>query len=127
MGEMMLFSAFQRNEACEYGLLDCVPLAKADLSRPFVYERRFGVFYVPAGRHLLAMSLLLALQNECETGVEVACHLKLEYPGDTADCWLKNTPGAAFKSSVGKRIQVATGRGLTALERRLFGEFERVF
>lgn len=92
-----------------------------------MHERHFGVFYASAGRHLLVMSLLLALQNECETGVEVACYLKLEYPGDTADYWLKNTPGAAFKSSVGKRIHVATGRGLTALERRLFGDFERIF
>lgn len=41
-----------------------VPLAKADLTKPFVYERRFGLFYVPFGFHHRAMSLLLAFQYD---------------------------------------------------------------
>lgn len=111
---------------CAVGLELPRPLAEADLSRPFVYERRFGVFYVPGGQHSGAMSYLLALQHDCKDGVQVAEKLKLTYSSGTAEYWLEHTPGAAFKSSVGTRVQVATGRGLTAQERRLFGDFERV-
>lgn len=112
---------------CDVGLHLPTPLAEADLSRPFVYERRYGVFYVPGGHHPGAMSFLLALQHGCDSGMDVAEKLKLEYSSGTADYWLEHTPGAAFRSSVGKRIQVATGRGLTVQERRLFGDFDCVF
>lgn len=127
MSKIAGLTTLQWKQACDCGLVDSVPLAKADISRPFVYERHRGVFYVPGGLHLIAMSFLLALQHHCVDGVDVANQLKLEYPGATADHWLLHTEGAAFRSSVGKRIVVATGRGLTVLERRLFGDFERVF
>lgn len=116
----------QWNKFCDFCMSDPVPLAQADLSRPFVYEREYGVFYVPSGYLPSAMSLLLALRHGCEDGINVAEKLKLEYSSGTAAHWLEHTPGAAFKSSVGKRIQVATGRGLTVQERRLFGEFDCV-
>ena len=104
-----------------------VPLSVADLTKLFVYERQYGVFYVPWAKHQSAMSCLLALQHGCEDGIEVSDKLHLEYTGGTADYWLAHTPGSAFLSSVSKRIQVATGRGLTPQERRLFGDVEHVF
>jgi len=112
---------------CDAGMSLPVPLNEADLTRPFVYDRAFGVFPVPGGRHQVAMSLLLAWRHGCDGGIEVAEKLAIEFSGETADRWLEGTPGAAFLSSVGKRIQVATGRGLTVQERRLFGDFKRVF
>lgn len=127
MRDISPFTEQQWWKMCGVGLDLPVSLHQADLARPFVYERRYGVFYVPGGHHPSAMSYLLALQHGCEDGIEVAAKLKLEYSGGTADHWLEHTPGAAFKSSVGKRIQVATGRGLTILERRLFGDFDCVF
>jgi hypothetical protein len=117
----------QWNQFCDFGMSDPVALQLADLTRPFVYERAYGVFYVPGGMHASAMSFLLALQHGCEHGIEVAEKLKLKYSSGTADHWLEHTPGAAFKSSVGRRIQVATGRNLTVQERRLFGELGCVF
>ena len=113
----------QWNFFCDSGMSDPEPLATADLSRPFVYERAHGVFYVPGGRHPSAMSFLLALQHGCDDGIDVAEKLNIDYSSETAEYWLMNTPGAAFRSSVGRRIQVSTGRGLTVLERRLFGDF----
>ena len=117
----------QWGKFCDFGTSDPIPLEKADLSRSFVYERQHGVFYVPGGMHPSTMSLLLALQYGCQDGIDVAEKLKIEYSSGTADSWLQNTPGAAFRSSVGRRIQVATVRGLTILERRLFGQVNCVF
>ena len=51
---------------------DPVPLSIADLTRPFVYERQYGVIYVPGGYHPSAMSFLLALQLGCEDGIDAA-------------------------------------------------------
>jgi hypothetical protein len=117
----------QWSQFCEFCMSDPVPLSIADLTRPFVYERQYGVIYVPGGYHPSAMSFLLALQLGCEDGIDAAEKLNVTYSSGTADYWLENTPGAAFKSSVGKRIQVATGRGLTVQERRMFGDFACVF
>ena len=47
------------------------PLAKADLTRPFVYARRYGVFYVPSGHHQHAMSILLAFRHGHTKGLAV--------------------------------------------------------
>lgn len=117
----------QWNQFCDFCMSEPIPLAQADLSRPFVYERQYGVFYVPWNYHPSVMSFLLAMQFGCEDGIDVAEKLKLNYSSGTADYWLENTPGAAFRSSVGKNIQVATGKGLTIQERRLFGNYTCVF
>lgn len=121
------FSDEQWWKMCDAGMSLPVHISKADLSRPFVYDRSFGVFIVPFGKHQLAMSLLLAWQHGCKSGMAVGEKLSIEFSGETADRWLRDTPGAAFLSSVGKRIQVGTGKGLTVQERRLFGNFATVF
>ena len=98
----------------------------ADRTRPFIYARDYGVFYSGAGSHQIALSLLLAFQRGCEDGVEVAEKLKLEYPNATADRWLDETPGAAFRSSVGRRVQCKRRGSLTAIERRLLGALDGI-
>lgn len=104
-----------------------VTLVEADLSRPFVYERRWGVFYVPMGYHQHVMSTLLAFQHGLTRACAVAEKLKLELSAGTADYWLEHTPGAAMRSSVGKQILVARRQGLTIQERRLFGDVACAF
>ena len=98
----------QWNQFCNACMSHPVPLGEADLTKPFVYERRFGVFYTPSGMHQSAMSFLLALQLGVDTGIAAGQQLKVSCSAGTADYWLEHTPGAAFLSSVGKRIQVAT-------------------
>lgn len=127
MNNLPALTPYQWSQFCDFCMSEPVPLATADLTRPFVYERQYGVFYVPWGKHQSAMSFLLALQQGCEDGIDVASKLKLNYSEGTADYWLEHTPGAAFRSSVGKKIQVASGRGLTPQERRLFGDVDYVF
>lgn len=112
---------------CDAHLSLPVPLAEADLSKPFVYERSRGVFYVPGGYHPSAMSILLAFQHGLTCGIDVAEKLKLEFSSGTADYWLEHTPGAAFRSSVGRCVVVGSTKGLTIQERRLFGEVKCAF
>jgi len=96
------------------------PLAKADLTKPFVYERRFGVFYVPFGYHQLAMGTLLAFQHGLTKPGQVAELLNLNLFG-TGGHWLEHTEGACFFSSVGRTFQVWNPRSLNAIERRILG------
>lgn len=96
-------------------------LAKADLTRPFVYDRRYGVFHVPSGHHQHAMSILLAFRHGHTKGLAVAEHLGLEFSHGTADEWLRTTPGACFLSSVGRNVLAGSRDSLSVLERRIIG------
>jgi hypothetical protein len=111
---------------CDANMCRPVPLAEADLTKPFIYERSWGVSYVPGGYHQSAMSLLLAFQHGLRTGIDVSEKLKLRYSDGTADHWLEHSPGAAFLSSVGKKIQVGSIKGLTVQERRKFSEYGEI-
>lgn len=79
------------------------------------------------GLHPSAMSLLLAWSQGCDDGIAVAEKLGLEFSAETADHWLAITEGAAFRSSVGKHIQIANFKKLTILERRVFADAVCVF
>jgi hypothetical protein len=83
--------------------------------------------YCPMGMHQGAMSVLLAFQHGLTCGIDVAEKLGISYSDGTADYWLQHTPGAAFRSSVGRRIQVATLSGLSIKERRAFADVDLAF
>lgn len=116
-----------------WAMCDChmsrpVPLTRAAITRPFVYCREYGLFYVVRAYHQAAMSLLLAWQHGLDRGVDVAEKLGLEYSHGTADRWLELTPGAAFMSSVGEgKIEVGREGNLNRHELRVFGEVLRLF
>jgi hypothetical protein len=119
-------------DAMWYQMCSCemsapVPLEDADLSKPFLYQRAFGVSYVASGYHQVAMSLLLAFNHNLLSGMEVARVLGIDFPDATADYWLENTPGAAFLSSVGNKINIASFRKLSPLERWLFVNHVEIF
>jgi len=103
------------------------PLHLADLSRPFVYDRAFGVFYCVPGRHRDTMSLLYAYAKGYESGIDAAEELGLDFPEETADRWLEEIQGTAFRSSVGHRVQVGKRASLTIIEKRWLGEVEYLF
>ena len=85
---------------------------QADLLRPFVYWRRIGVVYVPAGCHQVVMASMNSRLDE-PGGHELTV-------GELADEWLEHTEGAAFRSSVGSSIMAGARGNLNATERRLF-------
>lgn len=109
----------QRWKACDVHISDPVSLAEADLSLPFIYDRVYGLFYVPGGYHPAAQSLLLAFHHDLKCGVDVAEKLGLEYSCGTAEAWLA-LPGSAFRSSVGKKVNVGSKRKLNEAERDFF-------
>lgn len=116
----------QRWRAIDTHMSDPIPLKDADLTKPFVYDREYGVFYVAGGYHPSAMSLLLAWHHGYEDPIDYAMDNNLDYYYDTADKWLKETKGAAFKSSVGKRIQAGPRSNFTLGELKILGEFYEV-
>lgn len=124
---MINFTPQQWQMLVEAGAQEPQPLHLADLSMPFVYDRMIGVFHCAAGRHRLAMSLLLAFRHGCDSGIEVGDKLGLEFPDNTADRWLEETPGVAFRSSVGRKVQAGKRTSLTIIEKRWLGEVEYLF
>ena len=124
---MINFTPKQWHMLVAAGAQEPQPLHLADLTIPFVYDRMIGVFHCAAGRHRLAMSLLLAFRYGRDSGIEVGEELGLEFPDDTADRWLEETPGAAFRSSVGRKVQAGKRASLTLIEKRWLGEVEYLF
>jgi hypothetical protein len=124
---MDYFTPQQWQALLDAGVEEPQPLHLADLSVPFVYDRTVGVFHCGAGKHRLAMSILLAFAHGCESGVEVSELLKLDFPDETADRWLEITPGAAFRSSVGRKVQAGKRAHLTMIEKRWLGDIQYLF
>lgn len=124
---MTNFTPQQWQALLDAGVKEPQPLHLADLSVPFVYDRAVGVFHCGAGKHRLAMSLLLAYAHGCDSGIEVGELLGLDFPDETADRWLESTPGAAFRSSVGRKIQAGKRSHLTMIEKRWLGEIQYLF
>lgn len=105
--------------ACDCGIGNPVPLAKADLSRPFIYDRAYGVFLCQHGHHQVAMSLLLAWHHDCDHGIDVGQKLGLSFSDGTADYYVEHTPGVCFKSSVGSNPEAWQRGSLNAMELRI--------
>jgi len=105
-----------------------VTLKNADLSLPFVYDRKWGLFYVPMGYHQSVMATLLAFHSDCLNYQELSEKMQQKLSqSECADTWLETIPGAAFKSSVGKTIQIGRFNNLSVLERRVFAGATEVF
>src|SRR3546814_9522128 len=70
---------------CDVNMSHPNPLHKADLTSPFVYERGFGLCYVPMGCHQSAMALLLAFQHGLYRRMEVVELLNLNDLSDRSE------------------------------------------
>lgn len=105
---------------CRAGM--CMPdeIKDADLTKPFVYDRKYGFFIVSHSHHQIAMSLLLAFHLGYEDGIEAARKLKLEFSSGSADYYLEHFP-ACFKSSVSDKITIWKPDSLNDEEIEIFG------
>jgi hypothetical protein len=112
---------------CSLGASEPIPPGRADLSKPFVYDRGWGVFYVPSGHHQQMMATLLAWNHGCKDTWEVSQKLGMRCMSTKlADHWLETTPGACFKSSQKSadgdvRVHAARSTSLNTMEKRWFG------
>ncbi len=98
-----------------------VPLYEADLDKPFVYDRKWGVFYVTCGYHWMAMGTLLAFRNGYDDPFDYGRFLGLSgYNSlhELADKWILETEGTCFASSMDEETITVGKRGnLNAAEK----------
>lgn len=113
------FTERQWWKMCDFNMSLPVPLAKAEAGKPFVYDRKWGLFYVPTGMHSSAASLLLSFHHNLHNGIDVSEKLNLRYSGGTFEHWLAEIPGTAFLSSVGKAVYMGRPDNLSVMEKRL--------
>jgi len=86
---------------CDFNASKPIPLNEADITKPFIYCRRYGLFYVGFGNHQLFMSWLYSVD---QVGLDAAGDY--QYDGDydfydLADKFLVEYDGACMQSSVG--------------------------
>lgn len=105
-----------------YGLSEAHCLRTADLTRPFVYDRYFGFFYVPATKHPAAMSLLLAWHHGCADPFDLPKSVAPSFDSEAlADRYLESISGTCYRSSVSKGITYTwTRQSLNVFESDLF-------
>lgn len=101
-----------------------VPLHQADLQQYFVWERAYGVFYVPFAFHDMAMTTLLAFSRGHESieALHAAETPRPPFSEAWSDEWLRQ-PGTALRSSaiVGSpRVRIGFPTNVTHMERRIF-------
>lgn len=105
-----------------------IPLEKADLTKPFVYHRKYGLFYVPSGSHNLTMATFLAFDHGFDKPLEVCTSLGIKLGiSHCSDYWLEHTQGAAFKSSVSPKVQAGKRKHLNQKEKDYFGNISYIF
>jgi hypothetical protein len=97
------------------------PLAKADRTKPFIYDRKWGVFHCPFGHHTSGMRVLLGFHlGEKIDPIQMSAF-------DAADLYLEKIPGTAFLSGVGSRLVRAwSPDSLTVVEKRLLGPIDYI-
>ena len=115
------------------------PLHEADLTKGFIFDRRYGVFPVDVGYHHFAASFLVCLDHGVLKPSELTqkCLKRMgldgPHPELIEDYYLMNQPGSAKYSTVtrrkGQKLGVLTTKrgSLNALERRILREFKLDF
>lgn len=74
------------------------PLRTADLTKPWLYDRRFGVFYVDIGGHQCAMANIYARVSGYDNAFDMEDDTGIIAFRDQAEEYLKKTPGTAYMS-----------------------------
>jgi hypothetical protein len=93
-------------------------LNELDPEKDFVYDRHYGLFFVPFGRHTIAMATLYSFHK----GFVFYGDLSDGYVDTSkiADKFIDEIEGTAFKSSVADSVYY---RNLSSMEKRLFSKY----
>ncbi len=96
-----------------------IPLNSADLTKPFVYQRGWGVSYVNPGYHRSAMTLLFTFHKGHVRFSDMLNDEDFDPFNElqqAADAWAE-LPGTAWRSSVSNEIMV---NDINLFEKRIF-------
>lgn len=99
-----------------------VTLNDADLSIPFVYFRKYGVFYVSPENHHHAMALLLAWEMDCYDYLDIdneSIGIQDFFSCDVhsfSDYFLEHFKGTCYMSSVNNKIRAFSSKNLNSME-----------
>ena len=104
----------------EAGMSSPIPLSKAIRTKPFIYCREYGLFYVDSGSHQVAASLLLAWSNGFKNILQAGEHFGMHSLSELSEKWLEVTDGALILSSVGKTPYANSRRNLNFQENKFF-------
>lgn len=120
----------------DYKMSEPIPLLKADLNIPFIYDRNFGVFYVDSGMHILGMALLYCWKFDCNSKRDLLIK-RPELKEDMKNCFgidsqyqfladkfLLESKGAAMGSSVSNYILIGNLSNLNEQEKIIFSRYE---
>lgn len=108
--------------ACDANMSDPLTLEQADLSKPFVYDREYGLFYVPCAYHQLALAQLFAWHTGFVKAYDAIDAFKMRDSSQAADKLFENFPGIAILSSVGVTVHAFNKNSLTQREKDFFGK-----
>lgn len=107
---------------CDAHMSQPVKLRDADITKPFIYDRRWGLFYVPFGYHEFAMGTLYSINNGETNRIDMAEKIGRPYELSTlADLWLEEH-GTAYMSGVAKIITAWSFENLNRQEHDVFGD-----
>ena len=107
---------------CDVGFSRPVPLNEADLNKPFVYDRRYGVFYVGFGKHPFAMALLLAWDKGVNSYIDIdhkaigISDFESSEASPYSDYYLANTQGTCYLSTQSKTVKAGAKGNLNSME-----------
>jgi hypothetical protein len=129
---MVKLTKAQLDMACDFGMGEPVPFKKADVTESFVYSRKYGFFYVLPCHHQKSMALFYAWDHGQEDPFRWETkrihgtnpHLYNASVEDMADYWVDGEQFMAYKSSVGKKIQLGGCGRPTTIEVRKFMMFD---
>lgn len=110
----------QKRKALEFGMGSPVPFKKADVTESFVYSRKYGFFYVLPCQHSKAMALFYAWDNGQADPFQWYIDGFRHGISWMADQWVDGEEFCAYKSSVGKKIQLGGHGRPTTVEVRKF-------
>lgn len=114
-----------------------VSIDLADLTKPFIYDRDWGVFYIVPGQHQMCMSILYSwrfghssvrsmIRNDPEFKARVKAN---SYSSNSkysfiADLYLLELEGTVISSSVTDFVQIGKLKNLNQKEKTIFSNFQ---
>jgi len=98
------------------------------VTKSFVYDREYGLFYVSFGHHSIAMANILAWHEGFDNAAQAYQSESLKEKMNCsrmdsqkmAEYWIENYAGAAFRSSVARKIVVNDFNCLNEAEKVMF-------